>query len=60
MCGIAGIIGRTPINLEAIQSMISIQTHRGPDGEGTRLTSTTVPECYAKVDSWFLMTPECR
>lgn len=39
MCGIAGIIARTPINLEAIQAMVAIQSHRGPDGEGTWISN---------------------
>jgi asparagine synthase (glutamine-hydrolysing) len=34
MCGIAGIISRGNINVAALQAMISIQAHRGPDGEG--------------------------
>lgn len=34
MCGIAGIIGKQRVNQSAVLAMISIQAHRGPDGEG--------------------------
>ncbi len=34
MCGIAGIVGRRPVNPAAVQAMTDIQAHRGPDGEG--------------------------
>lgn len=31
MCGIAGIVSNTPIDLRVIQPMTEMQTHRGPD-----------------------------
>ena len=35
MCGIAGIIGKeSPIEPEAVQTMLDTIRHRGPDGEG--------------------------
>ena len=34
MCGIAGIIGRRPINPLAIDEMNRVQAHRGPDDSG--------------------------
>jgi len=34
MCGIAGIIGKTPKKTETIQKMVDIITHRGPDEDG--------------------------
>lgn len=38
MCGIAGIIARGKVRQQAIQTMIAIQAHRGPDGEGIWFT----------------------
>ncbi|MFM2224982.1 MAG: hypothetical protein RJA07_1184 [Bacteroidota bacterium] len=39
MCGIAGIynLNRQRIDVEKIQQMIAVQTHRGPDGSGVWL-----------------------
>lgn len=34
MCGIAGIIAPTELNLSSIYKMMEVQKHRGPDGEG--------------------------
>ncbi len=34
MCGIAGIVGKRPVNPAAVKAMTDIQAHRGPDGEG--------------------------
>ena len=34
MCGIAGIIGKTPKKAETIKNMVDIITHRGPDEDG--------------------------
>ena len=34
MCGIAGIIGKKPINPLAIEEMNRVQAHRGPDDSG--------------------------
>ncbi len=35
MCGIAGIVGRGPVNMEAVSAMAELQAHRGPDDVGT-------------------------
>lgn len=34
MCGIAGIIAHRPVRPEAIEAMLALIAHRGPDGEG--------------------------
>ena len=34
MCGIAGIVARYPTNMTVLDIMISVQSHRGPDGSG--------------------------
>lgn len=34
MCGIAGIIGRSSVNAEAVRAMGELMAHRGPDGDG--------------------------
>ncbi len=34
MCGIAGIIGRSPVNQQAVRVMTGLMAHRGPDGDG--------------------------
>lgn len=37
MCGIAGIIGNKPLNIQYIEKMISIIEHRGPDSQGKQI-----------------------
>jgi asparagine synthase (glutamine-hydrolysing) len=39
MCGIVGIITKGKVNPVALQAMISIQSHRGPDAEGTWISN---------------------
>lgn len=34
MCGIAGIIGRSRVNADAVLAMAELMAHRGPDGDG--------------------------
>ncbi|MBT4219613.1 MAG: asparagine synthase (glutamine-hydrolyzing) [Rhodospirillaceae bacterium] len=34
MCGIAGIVGQSPVNGDAVRAMTDLMVHRGPDGEG--------------------------
>lgn len=41
MCGIAGILSRTPTLLDRIQTMTDAQAHRGPDGAGYLLLGAT-------------------
>ena len=31
MCGIAGLVGRRPVNVAALEAMTRLQAHRGPD-----------------------------
>lgn len=34
MCGIVGIVGRSPVNPEALNAAVARVSHRGPDGHG--------------------------
>jgi asparagine synthase (glutamine-hydrolysing) len=34
MCGIAGIIGNRPVNRDAVEAMMDVMVHRGPDDAG--------------------------
>jgi len=47
MCGIAGIVGHSPVNdtsvlLDGMRSMLTALRHRGPDGEGTEHDSNAI------------------
>ena len=39
MCGIAGIVANRPVNPAAVQAMLDLLAHRGPDGEGLWLNT---------------------
>lgn len=49
MCGILGVVslGERPIDLQALQRMNDLQSHRGPDGEGfmLRRPDSGISEC---------------
>ena len=45
MCGICGLwnLNGTPVSIELLESMRDIMTHRGPDGSGSALFSSSQP-----------------